>query len=126
MSDEDIQAEIVLEHYREPRNYGKMENPTVSVMDNNPVCGDTINLALLIENDAVKDVKFLGRGCSISQASASMLTEKIAGKPLSELEQIKESDIIDMVGLKLGPSREKCALLSYNTLQKCIREYRKK
>ncbi len=123
MSDNEMQAEIVLEHYREPHNYGKVENASVSVTESNPVCGDTVNISLLIENGVVRDVKFVGKGCSISQASASMLTDRIAGKPLDELKKIDEKSIIEMVGLKLGPSREKCALLSYNTLQKCIRQY---
>lgn len=123
MSDNDMQAEIVLEHYREPHNYGTLENATVSMTESNPVCGDTVNISLLIEDGAVKDVKFVGKGCSISQASASMLTDRIMGKSLEELKEIDEESIIDMIGLKLGPSREKCALLSFNTLQKCIKEY---
>ncbi len=120
---DDIQAEIVLEHYREPHNYGTMENPTVSLTESNPVCGDTVNLSLHIEDGRVKSVKFVGKGCSISQASASMLTDRISGHSLEDLKKMDEKEIIDMVGLNLGPSREKCALLSFNTLQKCIRTY---
>lgn len=123
MSEDEMQAEIILEHYREPHNYGSLENPSVSLTESNPVCGDTVNLSLLIENGVVKEVKFVGKGCSISQASASMLTDRIVGKTLEELKNMDEQSIVDMVGLKLGPSREKCALLSFNILQKCIKEY---
>lgn len=125
MSDDGVQAEIVLEHYREPHNYGTLDDPTVSVTEANPVCGDTVNLSLLIENDRIKEVKFVGKGCSISQASASMLTDRIQGKTLSEVKSIDEKSIIDMIGLNLGPTRERCALLSFNTLQKCIEDYEK-
>lgn len=123
MSDNDMQAEIVLEHYRDPHNYGKIENASVSLTESNPVCGDTVNISLLIEDGVVKEVKFVGKGCSISQASASMLTDRVVGKTLEELKGMEEDNIIDMIGLKLGPSREKCALLSFNTLQKCISHY---
>lgn len=123
MSEDGVQAEIVLEHYREPHNYGSMENPTVSVTEANPVCGDTVNLSLLIEGGIVKDVKFVGKGCSISQASASMLTDRIKGASLEDVRKIVEKSIVDMIGLNLGPTRERCALLSFNTLQKCLERY---
>lgn len=125
MSD-DIQAEIVLEHYREPHNYGTIEDPTVSLTESNPVCGDTVNISVLIENGTIADIKFVGKGCSISQAAASMLTDRVKGRPLGEVEKMDEKSIIDMVGLNLGPAREKCALLSYNTLQRCIESYKGK
>ncbi len=123
---DDIQAEIVLEHYREPHNYGSMENPSVSLTENNPVCGDTVNISLLIRDGVIEDIKFVGRGCSISQASASMLTDRVKGKTIEEARKIDEKSIIDMIGLNLGPAREKCALLSFNTLQKCISAYMEK
>lgn len=126
MSEDGVQAEIVLEHYREPHNYGTMEKPTVSVTEANPVCGDTVNLSLLIEGGKITDVKFVGKGCSISQASASMLTDRIKDQTLDEVRKIDEKSIIEMIGLNLGPTRERCALLSYNTLQKCLEKYEKK
>lgn len=123
MSDNEIQAEIVLEHYREPHNYGKIEDASVSLTESNPVCGDTVNISLLIEDGVVTDIKFVGKGCSISQASASMLTDRVLGKSLEELKKMGEDAVLEMIGLNLGPSREKCALLSFNTLQKCISHY---
>lgn len=123
MSEDNIQAEIVLEHYREPHNYGTLDNPTVSLTENNPVCGDTVNFSLQVRAGVIEEAKFVGKGCSISQASASMLTDRIRGRTVEEVKAMTEKDVLDMIGLNLGPSREKCALLSYNTVQKCIREY---
>lgn len=121
MSDEEISTEILLEHYRSPHNYGKMENPSVEMLEYNPVCGDAIQMFLLVKQGIIEDVKFMGRGCSVSQASASMLTDRVKGKRLNEADSITPEDILEMVGLSLGPAREKCALLSYNTLKKCIK-----
>lgn len=126
MSDEEINTEILLDHYRNPHNYGQIEDPTAKILEYNPVCGDTVQMTVRIENGTVSDAKFIGRGCSISQGSASMLTDHIKGKSVEEVKKISEEDVLGMLGLNLGPSREKCALLSLNTLQKCIVEYEKK
>ena len=82
MSD-DIYREIILDHYRNPRNKGRLPNADVSIHDSNPLCGDEIDIHLKVEEEKVKEIKFEGRGCAISQASASMLTEMIVGKSLS-------------------------------------------
>ena len=117
MSD-DIYREIILDHYRNPRNKGKLSNPDVSTHDSNPLCGDEIDIHLKVEEDKVKDIKFEGRGCAISQASASMLTEMIAGRPLSTVKDITKDDILENIGLmNLGPARIKCALLSLKVLK---------
>ena len=117
MSD-DIYREIILDHYRNPRNKGKLSNPDVSTHDSNPLCGDEIDMHLKVEEDKIKDIKFEGRGCAISQASASMLTEMIAGRPLSTVKDITKDDILENIGLmNLGPARIKCALLSLKVLK---------
>ena len=117
MSD-DIYREIILDHYRNPRNKGKLSNPDVSTHDSNPLCGDEIDIHLKVEEDKIKDIKFEGRGCAISQASASMLTEMIAGRPLSTVKDITKDDILENIGLmNLGPARIKCALLSLKVLK---------
>ena len=82
MSGGDIYRETILDHYRNPRNKGRMTNPDVSIHDSNPLCGDEIDIHLKIEASIIKDIKFEGRGCAISQASASMLTEMVINKPL--------------------------------------------
>ena len=102
MSDDGVQAEIVLEHYRDPHNYGSIENPTVSVTEANPVCGDTVNLSLRIEGERIIDVKFAGKGCSISQASASMLTDRIKGATIEEVRKMNReiARVIEKAGNK--------------------------
>lgn len=123
MTDEEINTEILLDHYRNPHNHGQIEDPTVKMLEYNPVCGDTVQLTLKIEGGVVTDIKFIGRGCSISQGSASMLTDRVKGMPIEEIKKITPQDILDTIGLPLGPSREKCAMLSLNTLHKSIRKY---
>ena len=116
--------EILLDHYRSPRNYGKIEKPSVELVEYNPVCGDAVQFTLKIENGILTDVKFIGRGCSVSQGAASMLTERVKGKSTEEVMNIAPQEILSNIGLNLGPSREKCALLSLNALQKSVRKYR--
>ena len=117
MSD-DIYREIILDHYRNPRNKGKLSNADVSIHDSNPLCGDEIDIHLKIEEEKVKDIKFEGRGCAISQASASMLTEMIMDKPLTSVKDLTKEDILENIGLmNLGPARIKCALLSLKVLK---------
>ena len=123
MMDDEMQIQIILDHYREPRNYGKIQNETTSITEANPVCGDTLHFSILIDAGMLADVKFVGQGCSISQASASMLTEFIKGKPVAEVKKIKPEDVLRMIGIELGPAREKCALLSYNALMKALGPY---
>jgi nitrogen fixation NifU-like protein len=115
---DDIYREIILDHYRNPRNKGKLSNADVSIHDSNPLCGDEIDIHLKIEEEKVKDIKFEGRGCAISQASASMLTEMIMDKPLTTAKDLTKEDILENIGLmNLGPARIKCALLSLKVLK---------
>lgn len=117
MSD-DIYREIILDHYRNPRNKGKLPGADVSIHDSNPLCGDEIDMHLKVDGDKIKDVKFEGRGCAISQASASMLTEMVMGKPLTSIRDLSKDDILENIGLtSLGPARIKCALLSLKVLK---------
>ena len=112
--------ENILDHYRSPRNFGRLENASIHHHEKNPLCGDEIDLFLIVENDKVKDAKFHGHGCAISQASASMLTEKIKGKSIAELEKLTKDDVLEMLGIPLSPVRLKCALLSLDTLKNSI------
>ena len=117
MSD-DIYREIILDHYRNPRNKGKLPDADVSIHDSNPLCGDEIDIHLKVDGDRIRDVKFEGRGCAISQASASMLTEMVMGKPLTSIRDLSKDDILENIGLtSLGPARIKCALLSLKVLK---------
>jgi nitrogen fixation NifU-like protein len=115
---DDIYREIILDHYRNPRNKGKLTNADVSIHDSNPLCGDEIDIHLKVEKDKIKEVKFEGRGCAISQASASMLTEMVMDKPLTTVKDLTKEDVLENIGLmNLGPARIKCALLSLKVLK---------
>lgn len=123
MSD-DIYREIILDHYRNPRNKGKIENPDVTIHDSNPLCGDELDLFLKVDNDNVKDIKFDGKGCAICLASASMLTEMVINKPLTKAKEISKEDVLENIGLtNLGPTRIKCALLSLKVLKMGMIKY---
>ena len=113
----DLYREHILDHYQHPRNHGEIEDPDISQEEYNPLCGDRLVLQLKLEDDHVADVKFHGEGCAISQASASMLTELVEGKSVDELKALTKEDILDMLGIPIGPVRLKCALLSLKALK---------
>jgi len=110
--------EYILDHYRDPRNYGKLEKPDVHSEDSNPLCGDQLGMDLQIEGDRVTEVRFQGRGCAISQATASMLSEMIEGKTVEEVIQLGKSDVLDALGIPISPARTKCAFLSLRVLHR--------
>ena len=110
--------EYILDHYRNPRNYGKLEQPDVHAEDSNPLCGDQLALDLQIENDQVTAVRFQGRGCAISQASASMLSEMIEGKTTQEIIRLGKDEILDALGIAISPARTKCAFLCLRVLHR--------
>ena len=124
MSGGDIYRETILDHYRNPRNKGRMINPVVSMHDSNPLCGDEIDIHLKVEASMIKDIKFEGRGCAISQASASMLIEMVINKPLVSVTNLSKEDTYENMGLRnLGPARVKCALLSLKVLKMGMVQY---
>jgi nitrogen fixation protein NifU and related proteins len=115
---DDIYREIILDHYRNPRNKGKLPGADISTHDSNPLCGDEIDIHMKIQGDRITDIKFEGRGCAISQASASMLTEMVINKPLTGVKDIAKTDILENIGLtNLGPARVKCALLALKVMK---------
>jgi nitrogen fixation NifU-like protein len=114
----DYYREYILDHYRNPRNYGKLENPDVHAEDSNPLCGDQLGMDMQIEEDHVKAVRFQGRGCAISQAAASMLSEMIEGKTVQEVVELGKDDVLDALGIAISPARTKCAFLSLRVLHR--------
>lgn len=108
----DLYQEDILEHYKHPQNYGSLPDATIVQKEHNPTCGDTLTFYLHIEDGKIADVKFEGEGCAISQAAASMLTEEILGKPAAEAQKMQKEDVLELLGIELGPTRLKCALLS--------------
>jgi nitrogen fixation protein NifU and related proteins len=117
---DDLYRQYILDHFREPRNYGSLDNADIHAADTNPLCGDRIAIDLKIQDGRVSKVCFSGRGCAISQASASMLTEKIEGATLEELRVLTPQDMFDMLGVEIGPARQRCALLSLRVLHQGI------
>jgi nitrogen fixation NifU-like protein len=117
MSFDDLFRQNILDHYQNPRNYGTLERPDISAEDSNPLCGDEIRIDLHVKDGVIEDVRFSGKGCSISRAAASMLTEEIRGKTLEEVKRIGKDDVLEMLGIELGPVRLKCALLALKTLK---------
>ena len=120
---DDLYRAEILEHYRHPHNFGTLEHPDVVQEGSNPLCGDRLTLMLDIDEEGhVDEVAFTGRGCAISQASASMLTDLVRGKSLDEIAKIGRQDIIDELGIEISPARLKCALLSVDTLRRALED----
>jgi len=119
---DDLYRDYILEHYRRPHNFGVIDAPTASFEGSNPLCGDRITLQIGVEDGVVKRVVFTGRGCAISQASASLLTDEIKGKPVADVEAFRADDLLDLLGIDISPARLKCAMLSHETLQKALSE----
>lgn len=115
-----IYREIILDHFKNPRNKGTLDPHDYSAEDVNPLCGDAVRIDLRVNDDVVSEVRFEGRGCAVSQASASILTEMIEGKSLDELNALTKDDLLEEIGIPVSPARLKCALLSLNVLRTSI------
>ena len=114
---DDLYRDYILEHYRRPHNFGVLEQPTATYEGANPLCGDRITMQLQVEDGVVAGVGFTGRGCAISQASASLLTDEIKGKPVADVVGFAATDLLDLLGIDISPARLKCAMLSFESLQ---------
>lgn len=114
---DDFYRDYILDHYRNPRNFGRLEHPDAQAEDLNPLCGDQIKMELKLDDGVVSDVRFSGRGCAISQASASMLTERIKGMKLSDVAKLSKDIVLEDVGIGISPTRMKCAMLGLRVLK---------
>lgn len=115
---DDLYRENILDHYRQPRYKGELEPHTHRHLEHNPVCGDEIQIDLYVNDDQiVEHASFSGHGCAISQASASMLMERIQGQPLEKVKNLTKDDVLEDLGIPIGPVRMKCALLSLKVLK---------
>jgi nitrogen fixation protein NifU and related proteins len=117
---DDLYRDYILEHYRRPHNFGVIEDPSASHEGANPLCGDRITMMLGVRDGVVERVGFTGRGCAISQASASLLTDEIKGKPLADVARLGGDDVLELLGIDISPARLKCAMLSLDTLQQAL------
>jgi nitrogen fixation NifU-like protein len=114
---DDLYKDYILDHYRNPRNYGHLDAPDAVAEDLNPLCGDQIRVELKVENGAVADVRFSGKGCAISQASMSMLSEGLRGQSLEDVARMPSERVIENVGIGISPARMKCALLGLKVVK---------
>jgi nitrogen fixation NifU-like protein len=109
--------EHILDHFHNPRNFGHLESPDISHEEDNPLCGDRIALELHVQDGQVVAIAWHGRGCAISQASASLLSERLAGISLEEAKKIGKAEVLEDLGIEVSPARLKCALLALKTFQ---------
>jgi nitrogen fixation NifU-like protein len=141
---DDLYREVILDHYQHPRNKGRLESPDVATRGHNPLCGDEVELSMKLAGDRVDEIAFGGRGCSISQASASMMTEQVKGQTLAEAEHLADlfrdlmtgdgdgsqlgqaEELQALQGVKRYPVRVKCALLPWSALREAAELYRKR
>lgn len=115
---DDLYRELIIDRYQNPLYRGVLEPNDITFEDSNPLCGDEIRIDLRVgENGNVTEAVFNGHGCAISQASADLLIESILGKSVEEVKELKKQDVLDMLGIELGPVRLKCALLSLKVLK---------
>ncbi|MEF8777980.1 MAG: iron-sulfur cluster assembly scaffold protein [Natronomonas sp.] len=115
----DMYRQQILDHYKNPRNYGELEDADIEHVGENPMCGDTIKMFVRLADDeeTIEYVSFVGDGCAISQASASMLSKELQGRSLESVREMDRDDIIDMLGVELSPMRIKCAVLAEKVAQ---------
>ncbi len=113
----DFYQEAILDHYKNPRHWGVLVPADIDHEEGNPLCGDRLRLTMRVEDNKIVDVGWSGQGCAISQAAASMLGEILVGKTLEEARAVNKQDILDMLGIELGPVRLKCALLSLKVMK---------
>ncbi len=124
--DRQEQIEFILDHYQQPRNRGKLDPADVTMPGGNPGCGDVVTLYLNVDrpNDRIAEVSFEGEGCTISQAAASILMEKMQGAPLSDVDALDYNDMIDELGRDVVSTRPRCATLALGTLKAAVKKYR--
>jgi nitrogen fixation NifU-like protein len=120
---DDLYRDNILDHYKSPRNHGTIDDADVSAEGMNPLCGDQLTIDLKIDDGRIERIRFHGKGCSISQAATSMLTELVEGKTVKEAAQISREDVEAELGIPLSPVRLKCALLGLGTLRVALNRH---
>jgi len=114
-----LYREVILDHYKNPRGHGLLEHPDAEAEGQNPLCGDEVSIYVAFDSDGetIDEVKFSGRGCAISQAATSMLTEMVKGRSATEVATLPKDELLEEIGIPLTPVRLKCALLGLSTLK---------
>jgi nitrogen fixation NifU-like protein len=116
-ADDQFYREYILDHYKNPRNFGRIEQPDITHEEYNPLCGDMVGMDFRVQDGVIEDVRFHGRGCAISQASASLMTERLRGMTMEDARQVSKEDVLDELGIEISPARLKCALLPLKVLK---------
>lgn len=116
----DMYQENILEHFKSPHNYGALPERSVAIREVNPLCGDIIEMQVLVSKDRLEKIGFLGKGCAISQSAASMLTDEVKGKTVDEALNVGKEDVLSMLGVEISPARLKCAFLGLKVLRLCL------
>jgi nitrogen fixation NifU-like protein len=114
----DLYQEEILDHYKHPRNKKRVDTPSFSAEAVNPLCGDKLSMEIRVKDGIIEDIGFWGEGCAISQAAMSMVTEEVKGQPVAVLRNLTQAQILDLLGVPVGPSRLKCALLCLSVAHK--------
>jgi nitrogen fixation NifU-like protein len=116
---EQLYREVILDHYKNPRNYGALDEPDAHAEGQNPLCGDevAISVRFAADGETIDDVRFEGRGCAISQAATSMLTDLVKGRKASDVAELPKEELLEEVGIQLTPIRLKCAILGLGVLK---------
>jgi nitrogen fixation protein NifU and related proteins len=117
VSTDELYREVILDHYKNPRGHGVVESADAEAEGMNPLCGDEVAISVSFDGDRIDDVKFIGRGCAISQAATSMLMEMVKGRTAAEVAEMSRDELLEEVGIPLTPIRLKCALLGLGVLK---------
>jgi len=117
----EMYREFILEHYKNPQNYGELKEATHTQEEYNPLCGDKITIQLIVKDNKISDIKFKGQGCAISMAAASLLTERIKGVDISEVEKLNRDDMMELLKIPVGPARIKCLLLGLEAVRRALK-----
>jgi nitrogen fixation NifU-like protein len=112
-----LMMDILLDHYRHPHNHGPLPGADIVHSEGNPSCGDQLEIALKTHGDKIEDIKFQGKGCIISQAAASILTDLMKGEPIERVKDLSKEEMLENIGIPIGPMRLKCALLALKVLK---------
>jgi nitrogen fixation protein NifU and related proteins len=114
---EELYRDNILDHYKNPRNFGELEAHDLEFHDHNPLCGDELGVHIKVEDGKIADLRFHGQGCAISQAAASIASEELIGMPVEEVGDLNASWVIEQLGIDISPTRRKCALLNLKVLR---------
>ncbi|MFC1750171.1 iron-sulfur cluster assembly scaffold protein [Pseudomonadota bacterium] len=117
----DLYAENILYHFRNPSNKGEISGASCSAEEVNPLCGDKVKISVKIAEGKIEEIKFMGEGCAISQAAASLLTEKVLGMATDEIENISNDEIFKLLGVEISSARVKCAVLALVALKNALK-----